>query len=314
MIGNLNNRIKIYTVLFIALFISFMSLSSYSIFTKILTDDYIEKSVAISKQQSKNAAAAIKNIEEMSSIIITDLNLDNPQFYKSHDSSYIGALASYGTSCAYFTSFVVCKNNEILYYHIPVDNISNGIREIDFSSAVNINFNEEGIGWHIVKSDLAKGDFLFLVRKIPSNDSFIYIIFQVDTQYISDSFTSSSTFTEHDAVLLKNGDSKNMCRLVGPKDLDNKKTIEAFENTGSGKFSKDGKYTVFLNIPVQKDSFSFFIKDDISAIRDYTAYLAPLCAAVFLLTLIAAYLAVSALSKSMSLQLEKIRVKIQNYY
>ncbi|UKI35760.1 MAG: hypothetical protein L6V93_17110 [Clostridiales bacterium] len=49
----------------------------------------------------------------MNSIIIADLKLDNPEHYRAHDSSYIGALTSYGASSPYFTSFVVYRNDEL---------------------------------------------------------------------------------------------------------------------------------------------------------------------------------------------------------
>ena len=149
MIRNLDNRIKIYTILFIALFIGFMTLTSYGAFTKILTDDFVEKSVRISKQQASNAETAIKNIEEMNSIIIADLKLDNPEHYRAHDSSYIGALTSYGASSPYFTSFVVYRNDELLYYNIPASVGMFNIRDIDIAAAKSTDFDENGIGWHL---------------------------------------------------------------------------------------------------------------------------------------------------------------------
>lgn len=313
MIRNLDNRIKIYTILFIALFISFMALTSYSVFTKILTDDYIEKSVGIARQQSRNAVEAIKNIEETSRIIIADLNLDNPQYYKSHDSSYIGALASYGASSPYFTSFVVYRNKEILYYHIPLDNAVPGIRNIDYEQAVNIEFDQNGVGWNIAESNFGKDDFLLLVRKIPFGEDFIYIIFQVDAQYISDYFMSKNEFANHTAVLLKTKNSEELCRITNIPLNKKSSIVRSFEYVKNGEYTKNGKYSVLSKFSIQNTGFSFYIKDDISVLKDYTSSLALIYTFIFCATLFLAYFAVSLFSKNISSQFEKIRIKMQNY-
>ena len=296
MIRILDNRIKIYTILFIALFIGFMTLTSYGAFTKILTDDFVEKSVRISKQQASNAETAIKNIEEMNSIIIADLKLDNPEHYRAHDSSYIGALTSYGASSPYFTSFVVYRNDELLYYNIPASVGMFNIRDIDIAAAKSTDFDENGIGWHIAESGTDAPDFLLLARKIPAGEDVIYIIFQVDTSYLSDRFSVENNFANHSAVMLKSNRNGAFLRLSKMNADEKKKNAESISHLNG-----DGIFT-------------FYVKDDISQISGYTKNLALIYTLILIFALVLGYFAVSMLSKSMKMQLEKIRQKMQNYY
>lgn len=312
MIRNLNNRIKIYTILFIALFIGFMALTSYGVFTKILTDDFIDKSVRISKQQASNAGTEIKNIEEMNSIIIADLKLDNPAHYRAHDSSYIGALTSYGASSPYFTSFVVFRGDELLYYHIPSNAADFNIRDIDIAEAKNAEFDENGIGWYIAESANDALDFLLLVRKIPLGSDVIHIIFQVDTSYLSDRFSVENNFARHSAIMLKTNPDGKFLRLSEMRADEKNKNIESFSHI-DGEFIKNGKKSLITKADAG-GTFTFYVKDDISPLSDYTKNLAAIYAFVLLFALVLGYFAVSMLSKSMKMQLEKIRLKMQNYY
>ena len=313
MIRNLDNRIKIYTILFIALFIGFMTLTSYGAFTKILTDDFVEKSVRISKQQASNAETAIKNIEEMNSIIIADLKLDNPEHYRAHDSSYIGALTSYGASSPYFTSFVVYRNDELLYYNIPASVGMFNIRDIDIAAAKSTDFDENGIGWHIAESGTDAPDFLLLARKIPAGEDVIYIIFQVDTSYLSDRFSVENNFANHSAVMLKSNRNGAFLRLSKMNADEKKKNAESISHL-NGEFSKNGKKSLITKADTGDGIFTFYVKDDISQISGYTKNLALIYTLILIFALVLGYFAVSMLSKSMKMQLEKIRLKMQNYY
>ena len=314
MIRNLDNRIKIYTVLFIALFLSFMALTSYSVFTKILTDDFVEKSVRISRQQASNAQTAIKNIEEMNSILIADLKLDSPAHYRAHDSSYIGALTSYGASSPYFTSFVVYRNDELLYYNIPTSVGTFNIRDIDISAAKNTDFDKNGIGWYIAESKSDAPDFLLLARKIESDGDTIYIIFQVDASYISDRFSVENNFAKHTAIMVKKNPNGNFLSLSQMSADEREKNREIFSRADEEGFRKSGAKTLITAAKSEDGIFTFYVKDDISSLSEYTKNLAAIYSFILIFTLILGYFAVSMLSKSMKSQLEKIRLKMQNYY
>lgn len=308
MLRSLNIRLKAYTILFIAIFIAFMMLTSYYVSKKILTDNYIEKSVQITKQEAENAIATLKNIEEVNTVVISKLELENPVFYKTHSPDYIRNLTSFNKFYPYFTSFFVYHNNQVLYYYSPTfEQIS------DYNHIINnTTFNENGVGWFTQAGNSKLNDSLILVRKIPLENEFLYFFFMIDYSYISSHFNGGNDFADHKDVFISAGNNSELCSIKTQIKESNqtKKAFSSLEKTG---YSILNKNTIITRSDTDYGPISFYCADDISHVNFYTSMLALIYIALFVISILLAYISISLLSKSMSKQLERLRTKMQNY-
>lgn len=308
MLRSLNIRLKSYTILFIAIFIAFMMVTSYYASKKILTDNYIEKSVQITKQEAENAIATLKNIEEVNSVVISKLDLENPTFYKTHSPDYIRNLTSFNKFYPYFTSFFVYRNKQVLYYYSPTAEYVS-----DYDNTIkSTNFNPNGVGW-FTQSDSSKlNDSLILVRKIPFENDFLYFFFMIDYSYISSHFNGGNDFADHKAVFVSAGNNPELCS-INTHIKANDEIKKAFLELKESGYSIIDKNTIITRSDTEYGPISFYCTDDISHVNFYTSMLALIYISLFIISLFLAYISISLLSKSMSKQLERLRTKMQNY-